>query len=211
MVGGLDGQGSSSVDDSLPWLIPVRFDDCAIPDRDIGGGRALSSIQRADLVGPTLADHTAKLIEMIHQILGHHPGASHPADHSARASAATRASAPPRAPTHHFAIRIVSPWEHTPRTEPYVLPEDSAVVRQWNASLAPRDPRLIELHVLPEPALGPHDAPVLLLMANPGSTPGDRMIDRTWLTPRNWDALLKDGGTLNYNLDARAADYPGGR
>jgi TIR domain len=22
----------------LPWLIPVRFDDCEIPDRDIGGG-----------------------------------------------------------------------------------------------------------------------------------------------------------------------------
>ena len=78
MVGGLDGQGSSSVDDSLPWLIPVRFDDCAIPDRDIGGGRALSSIQRADLFGPTLADHTAKLIEMIHQILGRRGGASHP-------------------------------------------------------------------------------------------------------------------------------------
>jgi hypothetical protein len=28
-----------------PWLIPVRFDDCMIPDRDIGGGRTLASIQ----------------------------------------------------------------------------------------------------------------------------------------------------------------------
>lgn len=24
------------------WLIPVRLDDCAIPDRDIGGGRTLA-------------------------------------------------------------------------------------------------------------------------------------------------------------------------
>lgn len=34
-----------------PWLIPVRFDDCVIPDWDIGAGRTLSSIQRADLFG----------------------------------------------------------------------------------------------------------------------------------------------------------------
>lgn len=36
------------------WLIPVRFDACDIPDRDIGGGRTLSSIQRADLFGEDL-------------------------------------------------------------------------------------------------------------------------------------------------------------
>lgn len=40
----------------LPWLIPVRFDDCAIPDRDIGSGRTLSSIQRADLFGHARPD-----------------------------------------------------------------------------------------------------------------------------------------------------------
>ena len=26
-----------------PWLLPVRFDDCRIPDLDIGGGRALAN------------------------------------------------------------------------------------------------------------------------------------------------------------------------
>ncbi len=36
---------------SQPWLIPVRFDDCEIPDRDLGGGRTLASLQRADLFG----------------------------------------------------------------------------------------------------------------------------------------------------------------
>ena len=34
-----------------PWLIPVRFDDCEIPDRDIGAGRTLASIQWVDLFG----------------------------------------------------------------------------------------------------------------------------------------------------------------
>jgi hypothetical protein len=35
-----------------PWLIPVRFDDCQIPELDIGGSRTLASIQRVDLFGP---------------------------------------------------------------------------------------------------------------------------------------------------------------
>jgi hypothetical protein len=34
-----------------PWLIPVRFDDCDVPDLYIGAGRTLASIQRADLFG----------------------------------------------------------------------------------------------------------------------------------------------------------------
>lgn len=34
-----------------PWLIPVRFDDCNIPDLELGVGRTLASIQRADLFG----------------------------------------------------------------------------------------------------------------------------------------------------------------
>jgi hypothetical protein len=35
----------------VPWLIPVRFDDCTIPDHAIGGGRTLALIQRAALPG----------------------------------------------------------------------------------------------------------------------------------------------------------------
>src|SRR5579863_6987597 len=34
-----------------PWLIPVRFDECVIPDYDLGGGASLASVQRADLFG----------------------------------------------------------------------------------------------------------------------------------------------------------------
>ncbi|HET7015987.1 MAG TPA: toll/interleukin-1 receptor domain-containing protein [Streptosporangiaceae bacterium] len=52
-----------------PWLIPVRFDDCQIPDRDIGGGRLLSSIQRADLFGDRYDHDSARLVEAILRIL----------------------------------------------------------------------------------------------------------------------------------------------
>lgn len=48
-----------------PWLIPVRFDDCAIPDRDIGGGRTLGSIHRADLYGNRREERAARLVEIV--------------------------------------------------------------------------------------------------------------------------------------------------
>ncbi|HEX3585579.1 MAG TPA: TIR domain-containing protein [Candidatus Angelobacter sp.] len=52
------------------WLIPVRFDDCAIPDLDIGGGRVLSSIQRVDLFGSRSVEESRRLIEGVLRILG---------------------------------------------------------------------------------------------------------------------------------------------
>jgi len=53
-----------------PWLIPVRFDDCEIPDRDIGGGRTLASIQRVDLFGDKREVGIARLLTVILRILG---------------------------------------------------------------------------------------------------------------------------------------------
>lgn len=53
-----------------PWLIPVRFDDCTIPDLDVGGGRTLASIQRADLFGQGYEQNLAGLIAAIQQIVG---------------------------------------------------------------------------------------------------------------------------------------------
>jgi hypothetical protein len=53
----------------VPWLIPVRFDDCAILDRDLGGGRTLTSIQSADLFGEHIAEGTARLVTAVLQIL----------------------------------------------------------------------------------------------------------------------------------------------
>ena len=54
-----------------PWLIPVRFDECEIPDRDIGGGRTLTSIQRADLFGKRTNESAARLVASVLRILGH--------------------------------------------------------------------------------------------------------------------------------------------
>lgn len=56
------------------WLIPVRFDDCDIPEQELGGGQTLTCLQRADLFGDTLADETDKLIKAILNVLGRSPG-----------------------------------------------------------------------------------------------------------------------------------------
>jgi hypothetical protein len=53
-----------------PWLIPVRFDDCDIPDFDVGGGRSFSSIQRADLFDDRFDEAAARLTGAVLRILG---------------------------------------------------------------------------------------------------------------------------------------------
>jgi hypothetical protein len=53
-----------------PWLIPVRFDDCEIPDRGIGGGRSLTSIQQVNLFGDHHDDGKGRLVAAIGRILG---------------------------------------------------------------------------------------------------------------------------------------------
>jgi TIR domain-containing protein len=59
-----------------PWLIPVRFDDCDIPDLDIGGGRTLASIQWVDLFDDRRDAGIARLVRTILRILGQGPSAS---------------------------------------------------------------------------------------------------------------------------------------
>jgi hypothetical protein len=47
------------------WLFPVRLNDCAIPDLNIGGGRTLASIQRADLFGEHREEGIARLVAAV--------------------------------------------------------------------------------------------------------------------------------------------------
>lgn len=54
----------------VPWLIPVRLDDCDIPDWDLGAGRTLASIQRSDLFGQHRQAATDGLIQAVKHILG---------------------------------------------------------------------------------------------------------------------------------------------
>jgi hypothetical protein len=55
---------------SSSWLIPVRLDECAIPDHDLGGGRTLSSIQRVDLFGDHRRQALTRLVSAVLRILG---------------------------------------------------------------------------------------------------------------------------------------------
>jgi hypothetical protein len=52
-----------------PWLVPVRFDDCNVPDFALGGGRTLASIQRADLFGTGSDLAAARLVEAVKRLL----------------------------------------------------------------------------------------------------------------------------------------------
>ncbi len=58
----------------LPWLIPVRFDNCDVPDYDIGRGRTLSSIQRADLFGGHRAANLERLVTVVQRVVQKKPG-----------------------------------------------------------------------------------------------------------------------------------------
>lgn len=51
------------------WLIPVRFDDCQIPDPDIGGGRTLGSLHYASLFGPRYEQQAERLVQAIREIV----------------------------------------------------------------------------------------------------------------------------------------------
>jgi serine/threonine protein kinase len=57
-----------------PWLIPVRLDDCEIPDREIGAGRTLASLQRADLFGARADEGIDRLVAAVLRILERHSG-----------------------------------------------------------------------------------------------------------------------------------------
>ena len=50
---------------SQPWIIPIRLGDCEIPDLDIGGGRTLRSIERADIFGASTETGIQRLITAV--------------------------------------------------------------------------------------------------------------------------------------------------
>lgn len=50
------------------WLIPVRLDECEIPDLDIGAGRTLRSIQRVDVFGQHQERALFVLVEAVRRI-----------------------------------------------------------------------------------------------------------------------------------------------
>lgn len=53
----------------VPWLIPVRLDDCDIPDIELGGGRTLTSIRHTDLFGEHRDRNLKALIAVVQRVL----------------------------------------------------------------------------------------------------------------------------------------------
>jgi hypothetical protein len=65
---------------------------------------------------------------------------------------------------------VVNPWQFLPESSPYVLDEDRLAVEVFNR-FAPETARL-HTETCPEPFFGPFDAPIVLLLLNPGVDAG---------------------------------------
>jgi hypothetical protein len=76
----------------------------------------------------------------------------------------------------------LNPWTGLPDRAPFVLAEDRAIVEAHN--LRRKAEHQFQLEALPEPHLGPSDAPVVLLNLNPGFDPSDLVNYAT--AARNW-------------------------
>jgi hypothetical protein len=103
---------------------------------------------------------------------------------------------------------VSNPWVRLPLEAPYVLAGDEWHVQTYNAT--GRGPE-VELDIPAEPFLGWHDAPVVLLQANPGSDPGDReMYRRVWAAHACRQNLTAPGGAPIYLLADQVADTSAG-
>ena len=164
-----------------PWLFPVRFDECDIPDIDIGAGRTLASLQRTDLFGDsdTFSEAATRLAVAIRRRLDHVPAAEAPPRHMARGQRASglgpgqpdsghagsgsratiRAAADLRASARHAATRRpVTEADRQITPGPPPGPTSPATAPPSPAKPVP------EMHVSP----------------GRGPTPGRRKIRRTW-------------------------------
>lgn len=59
-----------------------------------------------------------------------------------------------------------NPWQGLPPSPPYILPDDSVPVVAFN--LKSTEVTKYDLRLFPEPFFGRPDAPVVVLMLNPG-------------------------------------------
>lgn len=106
---------------------------------------------------------------------------------------------------------MLNPWLRLPDTAPYVLPEDEAAVARFNWRLPADDERRIDLELVPEPFIGYQDAPVLILMHNPGKAPGDQaMFSQLSIARASRQSITAPGGTPMYTLAAEMAGTPAG-
>jgi hypothetical protein len=79
---------------AIPWLIPVRLDDCSVPDFNIGGGRTLASLRCVDLFGAHREIEIARLLAAVWQVLGVSDSRRPPKPTAARSSVVGPESSP---------------------------------------------------------------------------------------------------------------------
>ena|SRR3990172_2650842 len=66
-----------------------------------------------------------------------------------------------------------NPWLHLPNRPPYVLREERVQVEWFNRNHNAHEALRVRTDLLPEPFLGARNAPVVLLLLNPGFHPED--------------------------------------
>jgi hypothetical protein len=141
----------------VPWLIPVRFDDCEIPDRDIGAGRTLSSIQRADLFGAGADDSAKRLVATVLRTLGRDSGRTESADAQTRPGPRRSANSPrPGAQRPPPAADPTPPWQTASAPRARSRATNVAPPRELKVALPPRDlslPRRRRAAISAEPIL----------------------------------------------------------
>ncbi len=90
----------------------------------------------------------------------------------------------------------MNPWTDLPHTDPFVLPSDRPLIDAFNARADPL--HKVQTQAIPEPFFGRFDAPVVLLLLNPGfSSDGLHIPEapeflramREYLTNGNYDHL----------------------
>ena len=71
----------------------------------------------------------------------------------------------------------MNPWKNLPRQKPFVLDDDAPYIEAFNSDKAQYSPTWIHTGRLPEPRLGPIDAPIIVLQKNPSYVQATRMED----------------------------------
>ena len=98
---------------------------------------------------------------------------------------------------------IDNPWHDLPVTPPYVLPCDMPAVAAFNSNTAKKN-LLIQTNLLPEPFFGPLDAPVVVLLLNPGVGGGEEDLHKQSPYKEELLAALKSEKSPHFHLREHA-------
>jgi len=91
---------------------------------------------------------------------------------------------------------MLNPWLRLPKVGPFVLPEDAPFVEEFNSVQGRHSEHFLDLRLPPNPFSGLHDAPVVILLANPGIGDSDLRVQRKQENLNLLhDAIKTPGGT----------------